>query len=393
MALVEHDAPVHVASPPPPMLANVQSGKISDAITAAAGQAAAGALQTLGAPQNPPWNLVRVNQRAPPLTGAFSAAPGAGAGVTVFVVDTGIRGSHQEFAARGGGPTRVAFGADFVEDATTATCPPGAACDCDGHGSHVSGIVGGLSAGIAPGVHLRSVRVLDCGGNGNISDVLAGLNYVAAVAQPPAIAVLSLGVPRGEWSVSLAQAVSSLVNTHGVLVVVAAGNSAGDSCSLVPSSVPEAISVGATSMLRYFVNGALPPASPAAGGADSLYTWTDTGPCVSIFAPGVNVLSACGGTNRCSSPGDASYAVATGTSMAAPHVAGAAAVLLSAQPGLTPAAARAALMASATRNALPNASMLPATPNAFLFVAPAVVQTAAGVGGAAWQTVAQAMAG
>ena len=259
------------------------------------------------------------------------------------------------------------------------------ACDCDGHGSHVAGVVGGLSVGIAPASQLVSIRVLDCSGQGNISDVLAGLDYVARVAVRPSVVTLSLGVPKGDWSSALAAAVGSLVDTHGLFVTVAAGNAGGDSCDLVPASVPQALTVGASSVSGYFKAGALPP-SGAKGVADSLYSWTDTGACVGIFAPGVNVQSACGGTNRCSAPGDNAYALATGTSMAAPHVAGVAAALLSASPSASPAAIRLALLGGATPNVLPNATMLPSTPNLLLFAAP--IPTAP-----AWQTVAQALAG
>jgi len=385
MALVEHDAPVvsHVSSTSPVVstAATTDEGTAS----AASGGQAGGSPPPLPAPATPPWNLDRINQRAMPLDLAFSAGKSAGAGVTIYVVDTGIRSTHSEFRRAGGGASRARPGIDLVSDATTADCPPGVACDCDGHGSHVAGVVGGLSVGIAPASQLVSVRVLDCSGQGNISDVLAGLDYVARVAARPSVVTLSLGVPKGDWSSALAAAVGSLVDTRGIFVTVAAGNAGGDSCSLVPASVPQALTVGASSISGYFKQGGLPPAGQK-GVADSLYSWTDTGPCVSLFAPGVNVLSACGGVNRCSTPSDTTYALATGTSMAAPHVAGVAAALLSASPNASPAAIRSALLGSATPNALPNASMLPSTPNLLLFATP--IPSAS-----QWQTVAQALAG
>jgi len=131
MTLVEHDGHVRASAP------SVNSSALSNsAVAASAAGSPPASLPTLGPPMSPPWNLDRVNQARMPLDGAFSAPATAGAGVTVYVVDTGVRSSHSEFLPRGGGRSRASLGADFVRDATTAACPPAAACDCDGHGTH-----------------------------------------------------------------------------------------------------------------------------------------------------------------------------------------------------------------------------------------------------------------
>lgn len=133
MTLVEHDGHVRASA----SASSVNSSPLSNsAVAASAAGSPPASLPTLGPPMSPPWNLDRVNQARMPLDGSFSAPATAGAGVTVYVVDTGVRSSHSEFLPRGGGRSRASLGADFVRDATTAACPPAAACDCDGHGTH-----------------------------------------------------------------------------------------------------------------------------------------------------------------------------------------------------------------------------------------------------------------
>ena len=311
----------------------------------------------LPAPKAVPWNLDRIDQRDTPLDGVYAPAPNSnkGGGVAVFVIDSGIRGTHAEFADGASGASRAVPGYDFVTDALPKAC-----ADCDGHGTHVAGTVGGLRTGVAPNATLHCVRVLDCGGNGQMSDVIAALDWVTAQPVRPAVAVLSLGVARGDWSAALEAAVRGAVQRGGVFVAVAAGNSAGDACAMAPASVPDAFTVGASD---------LPPRqrdATAQPGADGLYSYGDTGTCLDVFAPGTDVLSACGGANRCATPGDNAYARASGTSMAAPHVAGAAALYLSRRPSALPEEVAAALRAAASPGRL-RGNMLPGTPNLLLY--------------------------
>lgn len=326
----------------------------NDAAVTVAASPAAAPLPTLSLPVSTPWHLDRIDQAQLPLDGVLHTSPKAGSGVHVYIIDSGVRGTHHEFNNSFG---RVAQDADFT-DAPFPNAAP--SHDCDGHGTHVAATVGGVNVGIAPGAKLHSIRVLDCNGSGSISDVVAGIDYVASQAKLPAVAVLSLGVPAGDWSVALETAVTRLV-AAGVFVTVAAGNGQSDACRIVPASVPQAFTVGASDLpLRLRTPGTVP-----SGVSDTLYSWTDSGSCLSLFAPGVDIISACGGGNRCGVVSDTSYAIASGTSMAAPHVAGAAAAYLGTHPSATPAQVKAALLASATRSTI-TGTMLPGTPNALL---------------------------
>ena len=348
----------------PGLLANIE---LDAAVTRLA---AASSPPALPAPVRVPWNLDRLDQRDTPLDGTYAPwQPGAnasdGSGVAIFVIDSGIRGSHAEFASASisGAASRAVPGFDFIANAVPKACS-----DCDGHGTHVAGTAAGLRTGVAPGAAVHCVRVLDCAGSGQLSDVVAALDWVAAQQVRPAVAVLSLGVPRGDWSAALEAAVRGAVRKGGIFVAAAAGNDSGDACAMAPAAVPDAFTVGASDLAPRFRD--------ASGGPDGLYSYGDTGPCLDIFAPGVDVLSACGGGNRCANPGDAAYARASGTSMAAPHVAGAAALFLSRRPTAKPEEVAAALRAAATPGKL-QGKMVAGTPNLLLYAR--VVTTAASV--------------
>lgn len=253
-----------------------------------------------------PWGLDRIDQSAG-LNGTFNWADD-GTGVTAYILDTGIEYSHSEF--QGG---RAVLGKDFVKEG-------GDGSDCEGHGTHVAGTVGGKTYGVAKNVKLVSVRVLDCSGSGTWSGVIGGIDWVAtdhAANDTVAVANMSLG---GGASSAVDTAVSNAIKA-GVSFAVAAGNGnqAGigqDACRFSPARVPSAITVGATD-----INDVKPG-------------WSNFGKCVDWFAPGVNVLSASivSGSEFMS-----------GTSMATPHTAGVIAQYLSAKPGSTPAQVQSAL--------------------------------------------------
>ncbi|KAI8469675.1 MAG: peptidase S8/S53 domain-containing protein [Monoraphidium minutum] len=307
--------------------------------------AVAGAWGPFSAPRLP-WSLDRLDQRGLPLDGAYNRPAGAsGAGVTIYAIDSGINPAHREFGGR------AAKGPNFLE--WVLDPPPGAASnDCDGHGSHVASTAVGGSVGVAPGAAVVALKVLDCAGEGSISDVVEALDWVAANARRPAVVTLSLGVPAGNYSRALEEAVRGVVRS-GVTAIVASGNSQADACTIAPASVEEAITVAASNA----------PARVRGGMIEDLYTWGNTGACVDVLAPGVDIYAACASDARCGRATDESYAWASGTSMAVPHVAGWAALFLERRPGAAPAEVKAALLRSATRGALDLRGALGGTPN------------------------------
>jgi subtilisin family serine protease len=264
------------------------------------------------------WGLDRIDQRTLPLTGAYRYA-GTGADVTVFVVDTGIRATHSEFLTGLGAATyrvRGDLGYTSITDGRGTT-------DCHGHGTHVAGTVGGLTWGVAKQVTLVPIRVLGCTGSGALSGVIAGLDFVARSPRRPAVANLSLG---GSASTAVDAAVAN-ATAAGITVVAAAGNANTDACRHSPARAPSAITVGATTH------------------TDSRAAFSNWGRCVDLFAPG-NAITSAGISS------DIAAAGMSGTSMAAPHVAGAAALLLAQEPALAPAQVAERLRTRATPNRL-----------------------------------------
>jgi subtilisin family serine protease len=254
------------------------------------------------------WGLDRIDQRALPLSGTYTYTADGG-GVKAYIIDTGIRRSHVDFGGR------AVFGFDSVDGT-------GLVQDCNGHGTHVAGTVGGTTWGVAKGVTLVAVRVLDCAGFGLTSGVIAGVNWVTGnhAAGQPAVANMSLG---GGASAALDQAVQSSI-ADGVSYAVAAGNESEDACTGSPSRVAAAMTIGATDA------------------SDRKASFSDFGSCVDWFAPGVNITSAWFLTNT-------STNTISGTSMATPHTAGVAALYLQGNPGAAPATVRDALFNLTTK--------------------------------------------
>ncbi|MCC6318535.1 MAG: S8 family peptidase [Gemmatimonadaceae bacterium] len=248
------------------------------------------------------WGLDRIDQPAFPLNSSFNA-PNSGAGVHIYIIDTGIFLTHTEFTGR--------LGNGF--DAIT---PGGNANDCHGHGTHVAGTAGGTSYGVARQATLHPVRVIDCTGNGTDAQVISGINWVASHRVAPAVANISLG---GSYSAAINQATNALISA-GVTTAVAAGNSAVNACSESPASTPAALTVAALNLKGNHA------------------VFSNSGACVDLYAPGVDIRSAWNWSATATT-------LATGTSMASPHVAGAAALYLSANPGASPATVASALLA------------------------------------------------
>ncbi len=251
------------------------------------------------------WGLDRIDQRNLPLSGNYTYGP-TGAGVSAYIIDTGINMTHAEF----GGRASVAY--DAVGDGQNGT-------DCNGHGTHVSGTVGGATYGVARGVKLYAVRVLGCDGSGSNSGVIAGVDWVTRNAVKPAVANMSLG---GGASSALDTAVKNSI-ASGVTYAVAGGNENANACTSSPADVPAAITVGATTS------------------GDARASFSNFGSCLDVFAPGQDITSAWIGSTSATN-------TISGTSMATPHVAGVAALYLQGNPGASPATVAGAITGSAT---------------------------------------------
>nr|WP_086826192.1 S8 family peptidase [Allokutzneria sp. NRRL B-24872] len=270
---------------------------------------------------NPTWGLDRVDQKNLPLDKKYNYATKA-ENVTAYIVDTGVHKAHSDFGGR------ASDGYDFIDNDAVAQ-------DCNGHGTHVAGTVGGTTYGVAKGVKLVGVRVLNCQGSGQWSQVIGGIDWVAKNAKKPAVANMSLG---GGANSSIDDAVRKAIQS-GVTFGIAAGNNNGaDACNTSPARTPEAITVGSTD------------------NADNRSSFSNTGRCLDIFAPGSSITSAwhTGGTNTIS-----------GTSMATPHVVGAAALYLAGNASATPAQVATALTGAATNGVVKNAGN--GSPNKLLF--------------------------
>jgi len=270
---------------------------------------------------NPTWGLDRIDQTSLPLSKSYTYEPATG--VTAYIIDTGIRLTHSEFGGR------AKSGYDFVDNDADAS-------DCQGHGTHVAGTVGGATYGVAKNVNLVAVRVLDCNGSGSYSQIIAGVDWVTKNAVKPAVANMSLGGAAGS---SLDDAVKRSI-AAGVTYAVAGGNDSAAACTKSPARLPEAITVGATDS------------------ADKQASFSNYGSCLDIWAPGVGITSSSNSSNT----GTQSM---SGTSMATPHVTGAAALYLAKNPTATPAQVRDALVNGASVDATINTGN--GSPNKLLY--------------------------
>ncbi len=268
---------------------------------------------TIGATQNnATWGLDRIDQANLPLNNTYNYDAN-GTGVNAYVIDTGVRISHNQFGGRG------RSGYTAINDGNGTN-------DCQGHGTHVAGTIGSSTYGVAKNATIYAVRVLGCDGTGSNSGVIGGVDWVAANHVKPAVANMSLG---GGASSALDNAVNSAV-AQGITMVVAAGNDNRNACNYSPARAGSAITVGSTTS------------------SDSRSSFSNYGTCLDIYAPGSSITSTW-------STSDSATNTISGTSMAAPHVAGVAALYLDDNPGASPAQVEAAIENAAIPNKVTDA--------------------------------------
>jgi subtilisin family serine protease len=283
-----------------------------------------GVVETQSVQPNAPWGLGRIDQRAGTIPSDTNYEYGpTGAGVTVYIIDTGVWTENPDFNGR------AIWGYDSFNDANRIT-------ECNGHGTHVAGIAGATTYGVAKNARLVSVKVFPCSGAAAVSDVISGIDWVRRNVVFPAVANMSLS---GSRSGALEDAVGELIRS-GVTVTAAAGNNGTDACSYSPGHLAEAITVGST----YYT--------------DERPSSTNYGSCLDVFAPGVVIAST---WNRPDMPSNS----LSGTSMASPHVAGVAALFLEQNPTASPSQVADAIRVNATPDRVTEAG--PGSPNLFLF--------------------------
>jgi subtilisin family serine protease len=262
----------------------------------------------------PSWGLDRIDQRNLPLNNSYSY-PNTGSGVTAYIIDTGIRTTHNDFGGR------ASWGTNTTGDGINTDCT------VMGHGTHVASTAGGTTYGVAKGIRLIAVKVLDCSGSGTTAGVIDGINFATGHhTTGAAVANMSLG---GRFSQALNDAVANSIN-DGISYAVAAGNDNINACRISPASTPAAITVGATQI------------------TDARAYFSNFGTCLDIFAPGVSITAA-------SNASDTATATLSGTSMASPHATGVAALIKSAHPSFTPQQVRDKMVYDATRDVVTNA--------------------------------------